>query len=391
MCSLMNLPGNIRLIDNPGSNLLPATLINCYSALAIPAYRRAITVLADNLASFPIGVRQDGAKMDPPHPLDRLLKRRPNPLQNPFVFLRTLFFHAAHTGNGYARIERGGPAFAPVALWNLLPENVIPFRYDPGDGSGMAQYYFHTLDKTAYPAADVIHLQQLGYDGMSGFDPVTLHERTLQRAATLEKYQVQYLRRGTVIRGSVEIPNSLTPEQFEQVRAELRKYSGADVDQDVLILSDGAKFNNSTTSPQQSQLVEQSAATTKQIAQITGVPPEFLFELSEAKYNTSVEQAGQNIVRYCFRPWIEMAEAELTFKLLTEAEQDQGLTIHINPDALLRGDTQTQVNTVVATTNAGLTTRNEGRDRLGLPPDPDPESNKLKTLGDSTPQPKPPE
>lgn len=378
-------PVTIRIVDQPGGNLLPPTLINCYSALSIPAYRRAISVLADNLASFPIGIRKDGAKAT--HPLNTLLKRRPNAMQNPFVFWRTLFFHAAHTGNGYARIERSAMNFKPVALWNLLPEDVIAFRFDPGDGSGLGQYYFHKPAQIAYAAADIIHLQQLGYDGQCGFDPVQLHERTLQRAATIEKYQTQYLRKGTVIRGSVEIPGSLTTEQMNQIRAELRKFTGSEGEQDVLILSDAAKFNNSTTSPQASQLMEQVAATTKQIAQITGVPPEFLFELTEAKYNASIEQAGQNIVRYTFRPWIEMAEAELTMKLLTDAEQDQGLTVHINPDALLRGDTQTQVNTVVATTNAGLTTRNEGRDRLGLPPDPDPESNKLKTLGDATPKP----
>lgn len=381
---------SIRVVDviggPAGRVAVPPTLINCYSALSIPAYKRAITFLADNLASFPRGVRQDGAKPAAAHPLDGMLKRRPNGYQSPFVFWRTLFFHVAHTANGYARIERDG-TFRPIALHNLLPEDVCPFRVQRDDSNSPAQFYVHRPTKTVLPGADVVHLQALSYDGQCGIDPICLHERTFQRAATLEKYQVQFLQNGSIVRGAIEVPVSMTEDQIADVRATLRRFRGSDGEDDVLILTDGAKLNNATLTPQQSQLVEQTAASTKAISQLTGVPPEFLYELSEAKYNTSVEQAGQNVVRYTFRTWIEMAEDELTLKLLTGAEQEQGLTVHINPDALLRGDTKTQVDTVATSVNAGLRSRNEGREVLGLPRDADPESDKLKTLGDtSTPQ-----
>ena len=96
---------------------------------------------------------------------------------------------------------------------------------------------------------------------------------------------------------------------------------------------------------------------------------------------------GQDVVRYTFRPWIEQTEDELTTKLLSEAEQDDGYTVRINPDALLRGDTAAVNASATTTVNGGLRTRNEGRALLGLPPDPDPDSDKLKTLGDTSPPP----
>ena len=374
---------SIRVVDVHGSTTaLPLTLINSYSSLSVPAYKRAICFLADNLASFPRSVRRDGSKQGIDHPLNRLLKRRPNRYQTAVQFWRTLYFHAAHTGNGYARIQREGPTFRPAALHLMLPEDVLPFRYD--DGTGPEQFYYHRPTKTVLAGDDVLHIQAgLSYDGMSSMDPVSLHEQTFQRATTLERFQVQFLRKGTIIRGAVEIPGAMTPEQRAEIKAVLRTYRGADADDDVLVLSDGAKLTNATTSPEQSQLVQQGAATTKQIAQITGVPPEFLFELSEAKYNASVEQQGQNVVRYTFRPWIIMAEAEMTAKLLSEAEQEAGFSIGINPDALLRGDTKTQVDSVLATVKGGIRTRNEGRALLELPPDPDPESDKLHALGET--------
>lgn len=374
---------SIRVVDVHGSTTaLPMTLINSYSSLSVPAYKRAICFLADNLASFPRSVRRDGSKQGVDHPLNRLLKRRPNRYQTAVQFWRTLYFHTAHTGNGYARIQREGPTFRPAALHLLLPEDVLPFRYD--EGNGPEQFYFHRPSKTVIAGDDVLHIHAgLSYDGMAGMDPVSLHEQTFQRATTLERFQVQFLRKGTIIRGAVEIPGGMTPEQRAEIKAVLRTYRGAEADDDVLVLSDGAKLTNATTSPEQSQLVQQGAAVTKQIAQLTGVPPEFLFELSEAKYNASVEQQGQNVVRYTFRPWIVLVEAEMTAKLLSEAEQDSGFTIGINPDALLRGDTKTQVDSVLATVKGGIRTRNEGRALLDLPPDADPDSNKLHALGET--------
>lgn len=379
---------NIRIVGMHGCAGIPLTAINAYSALSIPAYKRAMAFISENLASFPRSVRLNGAKLKDSHPLDPLLKLRPNGYQNATQFWRTLFFHAAHTGNGYARIER--QSTRPIGLHNMLPEDILPFRVDAADGSGIEQWYLHRPTRTVYHGGDILHIQGgLSHDGMASMDPVALQEMTFQRAATLERYQVEYLRKGTVIRGAVEIAGHLTPEQLQEFRAVLRTFRGSQGDDDVLILTEGAKLSNVTTSPQQSQLVEQVAATTKEIAQATGVPPEFLYELSEAKYNASVEQAGQSVVRYTFRTWIDMAEDELTIKLLTADEQDRGYTIGINPDSLLKGDTAAVADSAIKTVNAGLRTRNEGRDLLGLPPDPDPRSNELRTLGDTTPQPSP--
>lgn len=386
-------PNGIRIYNagiTGSSDAVPPMPISSYSILSIPAYWRAMRFLSENLASFPRSVRQAGAKPKPggdPHPLTRLLQRRPNACQNATIFWRTLFFHAAHSGNGYAEIVRPD-LYRPAALRNLMPEDIWPFRYDREDGRGALQYY---LDRSRRPArilvaADVVHLQSLGYDGMMGTDVVSLHSETFQRAATLNRYQTKYLQKGTVIRGAIEIPTGVTKEQTTEIVNVIKDFfTGPNAERDVIVLSDGAKLNNQTLSASESQLVEQGANVTKQIAQITGVPPQFLYEFSESKYNNSIEQMGQDVVRNTFRPWIEQTEDELTLKLLTEDEQDDAFRIHINPDALLRGDTAAVNASAVTTVNAGLRTRNEGRELIGLAPDPDPESNKLKTLGDTSP------
>jgi HK97 family phage portal protein len=177
----------------------------------------------------------------------------------------------------------------------------------------------------------------------------------------------------------------MTDEQMAQMRAVLRSFRASDGEDDVLILTAGAELNNSTLTPRQTQLVEQTAASTKAIAQITGVPPEMLYELTEAKYNASIEQQGSFVVRFTFRPWITLAESELTLKLLTDAEQDAGYTIALNPDALLRGSTKEQMDVVATGRKAGIYTGNESREYLGLAKSDDPDADKLKTSGDTVP------
>jgi Phage portal protein len=165
----------------------------------------------------------------------------------------------------------------------------------------------------------------------------------------------------------------------------LRTYFvGVESERDVPVLTDGARLNNATLSMQESQLDKQQTYTTKQIAQVTGVDPHFLFDDSEGKYNATVTQAGEDVVRYTFRPLLDVIEDELTTKLHTEADQAMGYTIHCDPNALLRGDIQTQAAVYVSLKAAGIINANDVRQGLGYPKSDDPEADKLKTSGDTS-------
>lgn len=380
-------PTKILLVDVQGSGgstlAIPPTLINSYTALTITAYWRAITFLCTNLASFGRSIRREDEGEQKRHPLNRLIKRMPNLYQSAFIFWQTLWFHVTHTANGYARIERDTRG-QPIALHNVPPEDVLPFRIEV-DGEQPEQWYWHRPTKTAIAAADMIHLMGLSHDGMCAMDPTETHCETLDRAVAISRYQTKFLRKGTVVRGSIEIPGHLEKDQLTEFRTFLNEnFTGPTAAEDLLLLTDGAKLNNTTLSPNESQLTQQVQLTTKQISQITGVPPEFLFELSEAKYNASVELAGQFVTRYTFRTWIEQCEDELSRKLLSEAELDAGYEVHINPDALVRGDTKTQQEIVTQSVGGPTRTVNEGRALLGLPRDADPTSDKIRPPAGAT-------
>lgn len=358
--------------------------VNSYSTLAVPAYWRGIDFLASNMASFCHEVETEATEEDQTaHPVSRLLDGRANQNQTSYQFLQTLYFHRFHAGNGYAYIRRNGARIA--GLYNLDPADVTPFRvYDqPAEGEPIdyfsgTQWYWYTKQARAIPAADIIHLPGLGYDGLVGYSPWLLMSDTFETARAVIRYEAKYLRSGTVIRGVVELPAGVPEEQQNAIVARLARFKATTGDKDILVLSDGAKLSGVNVSARDAALVELGQVSTKRIAQVLGVPPEYLFERSESKYNSaSIEQVSQDVVKYVFRVHIEAAEAEFTAKLLTEQEQAAGLSVEIDPDELLRGDPQTQVDLQTKLVGSGLATKNEARLALGLPRDPNPASDVL--------------
>ena len=369
------------LIVNDGQIMSPMPA-NGYTVLCIPPYKLAMTFLSSNLASFGRSIVKDGTTPQKAHYLNRLLSRQANQNQSAFSLFSTWVFHGEHRGNGYVYIRRADPTSAKVVgLYNLLTEDVIPFRLIPEDGSlwDVEYWYWHIPSKAALPSADVLHYKGLSNDGWLGYDNTQLSANTLSRAIALEQYAKKYIEKGTLIKGVIETPVGTSSEQCDEIIATLAKFkANSQLGRDVMLLKNGATLKNITLNAEQSQLIEQDQELTKKIAQATGVDPVFLFERSESQYVNNAGQAGENVVKFTFRTRIEAIEDELTLKLVTSAEIDAGLAIKLNADALLRGDPVQQAE--VATTLAGgpVKTPNEARADLALPAETDPAADKLR-------------
>lgn len=352
----------------PGE-VIKASLINSYSQMSVPEFWRAVNFVTDNLTSFPRAVYLDNAKID--HPVNRLLERRPNGYQTATTCFKTFFLALRSRRRAYMEVERDA-AYRPIALHNLMVDDICPARID------RQQFYIHLPTKRLYAAADIIHVFDSSEDGLDAQDYATLFPGVFQQAKSLTKFETKYIQQGTVIRGSIQIPAGLSKEKLAEMEATLRRYIGPNSDRDVIVLTEGATLNNATITPAESQMDKQHQRVTTQIACMTGVDPYWLFDRANTKYNNGGELAGQDAVKFLFRPLLDMIEDELTTKLLTEAEQESGHKIKLNPDALMRGNTIDQSKNVIAEVNGGVRKPNEGRELLGLEPDTNPDSDKLR-------------
>lgn len=373
-------PTAITVYDGTG----PAALagINEYSVLSIPAFWSGVRFLSETLASLPKAVYQrDGNSRTPmTHQQNRLLSRQANRFNTPFTVFETWHAHAVIHGNGYLFIDRDQATAKPVGYYNLNPEIVVPFRYD-------GQQWYMVRNGTMkdgrpanliLPAADILHLAGLGFDGMLGYPVISLMAESLELARNGQRFASRYLKKGTQIQGSIEIPAQATKEQIDAIINRLsQSHNGIDSNYTFTVLTGGAKLNNGTIPPEQSQLLQSRQFSVLDMCRILRVPPHIVYDLSRATW-ANIESMGIEVVKYSLYPWVQKAEQELSLKLLTAEEQDNGLFIRYAVDNLMRGDAATQTSTTLSLVNGGIITANEGRANLDLPPSTDPTADKLR-------------
>lgn len=372
-------------VPNPSNSTIPTTLItlvgdtsisqnsyiNEYSAMTVPAFYSAVRFLTGSMASFGHNVFKDGAGQQS-HKLNRILNRKASAVSSSYQTLETWYHHATIWGNGYLWIKRD-MAGNPIALLNLSPEITVPFVYN-----GQKWFYVNFTKPMVLPGADVLHIALIGFDGIRGYPLVQLMRQSLEVGKYAERFSANYFKKGSFLKGAIEIPGNLTSEQLATMRESLRDFKTVDGQNamELMILQASAHLNNSTIPNETSQLIETRKWQVTEVAQMLRVPPHVIYELSNGKWNT-VEQQGAEVLKYTFLPWITQAEQALTDGLLTQAEQDQGLYIRIRTDSLIRGDSATLSAQVLAQVNGGIKTLNEGRRDLELPPI-GPEGDKLR-------------
>jgi len=178
---------------------------------------------------------------------------------------------------------------------------------------------------------------------------------------------MKYFQKGSLMKGTISFDGTLTDKQLATLQSDLKRFSGVDEDAfNMAILQNGGKLTNATLPNATGQIIETRRWGVIEVAQILRIPPHALFELSHGKW-TSVQQMSQELIAYTFQSHIMQLEQELSGKLLTTAEQDNGFYVRIHTEHLLRGDLNAVSQQMLAEVNGGLRTPNEGRSVLELP------------------------
>lgn len=347
---------------------ITATVINEYTVLSIPAFLRGVSFLAHALAALPaMAVRSsdDGTRQPlPDHPVPWILNSEINSLQTPFDTKATLFQHAIIWGNGYALVDRDA-AGNPLAIWNLMPDRVIPFRFIGPDGQPKQYYAIGTAASAGglhvVPGGDILHVAGLGYDGMRGYPLVQLMSQTLRVGKASEAFGDRFFSNGGHLGGVIESDGRFTPEQVESLRTQIATgYTGVANSHRWMVLMGGAKAKTLTLPPESAQYLETRKFAVTDVARILGVPPHILYDLDRATWN-NIEHMGIELVQYSLGPWVHKSEQEFSRKLLSMNERRGRVYIHLDVRALLRGDHQQQIDTATKRIATGLSSINEER------------------------------
>jgi HK97 family phage portal protein len=322
-----NVPLNISDPDDDTLDLFGASRsqsgvrVTQNKALGYPAVWRAVSLITGDVAKLPLlvyGLNGANKTVDRKHPAYRLTRYKANRFLLAYHLKQILTFHALIKGDGFAFIDRVGPD--PKELLILDPDKVEPTRI-----GGELWYLYgrgeQPKDFRRIPAADILHIKGLGFDGLRGYPVLQLLRESLGSAIAARDFSSRYFKNNTRPGGLVKHPSKLSDKARVNIRESWERiHKGFENAHKIAILEEGADYVSFTTNAKDAQLLESREFDAREVANIFGVPTHKLGDPSKVAYN-SLEQENQSYWDDTLVRWLELWAAECSDKLLSEKEK----------------------------------------------------------------------
>jgi|688.fasta_scaffold07358_12 HK97 family phage portal protein len=338
------------------------------SAMQIAAVFSCVRVLAESLASLPFIFyeRQGRSKQRAVgHPLYRLLHDLPNPEHTSVEMRMMLMGHLATWGNAYAQIVYNRRAQV-MELWPLRPDRMTVERLLP-DLSLRYRYSSVEYGSVDFEWYEILHLRGLGFDGLLGYSPIRLMERTLGVSNNLEAYGSKFFENGAKPGILLRHPGKLSKPAFDRLMDSWEaRHQGIANAHRVAILEEGMDVATVGIPPQDAQFLENNKFQRSQIASIFRVPPHMIGDLERATFS-NIEQQSIEFVTFTLAPWLAIWEQGIYRDLLSPAERERYFAEFL-VDGLLRGDTGSRYQAYQSAITTGWMTPNEAREKENLNP-----------------------
>lgn len=347
------------------------------SVISLSAVWRAVSIVSQSLAVLPFEVieeREDGSvRIAKDHDIYPLLRYEPGPMYTSYVFLRSLVAQACFFGNGYATIRRDERTGRPVSL-QLIDQTKTPIEIFQGDDAGNREILYYKVGSRTVIANDILHIQNLGFNGLAGNDILKTHRDNYGLALAARDFGNTFFKQGSFLSGYLQFQKGLTPEAMKKVAQSWRAaYSGQDAAGKVAILDEGAEFKPLNMKPSDASMLETQKFSLDDVARITGVPPHLLYSLDRATFN-NIEHLGQEFANYTLMPWATQLEQEFSRKLFKETEKRFTRSrrsiyrMHFDMSELLRADADSRARLYQSGIQTGWLQPNEARMKEGLNP-----------------------
>jgi HK97 family phage portal protein len=335
------------------------------SALKFPAVWAAVQCIAGDVASLPFfhyrRLSSGGKERYTTSKLYRVLHDEFNPEMSAMVARETMTAHLLLWGNAYAEIIRNDLGQV-VALYPIEPNRVQPDRTD----GGAIVYRVATSDGTevTIPAARILHLVGLGWNGLMGYPVISLMRQSLGSGLAAEKLGSDIMSRGAKYSGFFEHPRTLGATALKNIKESL----ATDLPGTYRILEEGMTYKPGSMPLSDAQFMEQRKFSVTEVARIFGIPPHKIGDLERATFS-NVEEENASYVTNTLRRWLQRWEQECNRKLIAPLEKSQQYTEHL-VDGLMRGKTLDRFTALNMAINAGWMSFNEARDIENMNPIP---------------------
>jgi len=343
------------------------------TALRNPTVFRCVDLICGSVAMLPLNLHRETESGDltkaTGHPLQRVLRRRPNEWQTPFEFKGLMQYRAlVHDKGAVALIVK-----ARGRITELLPLNPDRIEVEVKDYKAKYTYSRKTGGRIDLDPSEVLHLRGLTFDGVSGLSRVRKAAEAIAIAMAAERATANIFKNGTFASGALTIPGELSAEAFQRLKESWNsRHSGADNAGSTPLLEGGTKYEAFAMSARDAQSAEARRFQVEEILRVFGVPRP-LAMMDDTGWGSGIEQLSIGFVRYTLNPWFRAWEEAIDRSCLGANEDDYAAKF--NPAALLNGTMKDQYDAFAKASGAGghkpWMTANEIRKLLNQPRHPD--------------------
>lgn len=221
-----------------------------------------------------------------------------------------------------------------------------------------------TIDEAAKPSVytdfDIMHIPNMGFDGLSGIPMVKLMSQSLGTAIAADRLAARFYSRGSQLGGIIKVKAPLRNQtQAEGIKSRwMANNAGVANSGDVAVLDAETDFQTVTIPPDQLQFLESRRWQTTEIARWFGVPPHLVGDVEKStSWGTGIEQQNLGLNTYTLSGHITPIEQRLS----REVVQTRGQYAQFNLDNLMRGSTQERYLSLFQAAGGPWMTRNEAR------------------------------
>lgn len=343
-----------------GAEVTPKT------ALQLTAVACCVRILSETIAELPLHLykyNEEGNRVRAyEQRLYYLLHDEPNPEMTSYQWREMMMAHLCVYGNAYSQIIRNKRGEV-TALYPLKADRMTVMRSNDG-----TLYYIYDKDPATsedgkggqirLPRDQVLHIAGLGFNGITGFSPISMARESIGSAISADQYAGSFFANGASPTGIIEYPKSINdPKKFiENFNA---AYTGAKNAGKIPLLEDGMKFSPVSITQQDMQYLETRKFNIDEIARIYRIPPHMLADLEKSSFS-NIEQQSLEFVKYTISPWVARWEQTLRKQLLLPEEKSK-MFFAFNMEGLLRGDYATRMSGYATARQNGWMSANDIR------------------------------
>jgi HK97 family phage portal protein len=340
---------------------------------------RCIQLISNSASAVKLDV-YDGDNLLENHELISLLQR-PNPLQSGVEFFASLYSFLQIAGNSY--IVRDSDALRPAKeLYLLRPDRI---KVVPGV-TAIPEAYDYIIDgkvESTYPVDQSTAMSQIKQiklwsplDDFYGTSPIKPSAYNIDQHNLAGLHNVALLKNGCTPSGMLKFEPSdetgmstqLTDEQRARLLEDLEfRFQGSHNSGRPMLLEGNFEYQQLGLNPRDMDFQDLQNMSAREIALCFGVPAQ-LIGIPEANTYSNMETAKLGLYEETIIPLLTRVESDLNEYLAPLYNGDIHLKYDINSIPAMAEKTKQTYDNVVGGVNAGILTRNEAREKLGLDP-----------------------